>query len=515
MNRDQLKALLDEHTSQFINNISKELENSHDQWFEGFGFPIFGVTSKDYHEQVYFQSYLESYARKMINGILKEMCDEDSSDLIKWPELEFFGIYNGYTNSECEKEFGFEFINEDKRTGYRYTFSRDDDADELLKANNVDIIILVEWQAEDDYPCFNYGDQRIKVILLWELFLDLFGELEEEDIRTMYDMFVERITEAIEKANAMISLVTLPGFTPSYLHKARKAIIPQIKDEINALTSFYVKNANYQSTQDNSEQLITKYKVNKYFLDNGLEQALVGTSPYAKSFLTSEYLFQYFANNSLFDYTPIVSGYLKSIEQLLDVICVSHRNSKKINENMSSYTMGNYIYYIKAHADVFRKELQPAQGIIADCLESYKVESRNNLFHKDYFYNWTRVIQIRANTLFLYAVLLGSVNLEYISKGSKGLGLLRADYDRLFEIMERQDGHFCVLLNGKEHSRMSKKIRSRGLEYGLYGTIINTIEFEKFDYDHYETIEISPQNIPSEIWKEDTHGNRTVQIWKA
>lgn len=110
MTREHLLSLLREHTTQFVNNIARELENTHDQWFDGFGFPIFGETSKDYHEQVYFQSYLESYTRKMINGMLKELCDEDVPYRIRWPEFEFCGIYNGYTNSEYEKDFHFEFI---------------------------------------------------------------------------------------------------------------------------------------------------------------------------------------------------------------------------------------------------------------------------------------------------------------------------------------------------------------------------------------------------------------------
>ena len=43
--------------------------------------------------------------------------------------------------------------------------------------------------------------------------------------------------------------------------------------------------------------------------------------------------------------------------------------------------------------------------------------------------------------------------------------------------------------------------------------ITNTIEFVKFDYDHYETVEISHRNFPTAIWKEDFYGNRTKQIW--
>ena len=45
--------------------------------------------------------------------------------------------------------------------------------------------------------------------------------------------------------------------------------------------------------------------------------ALCGKEDFAHSFITSEYLYQTLRGNNEFDYTAIVSGYLKSVEQLL------------------------------------------------------------------------------------------------------------------------------------------------------------------------------------------------------
>lgn len=55
MKKKYLSPILDEHIEIFLNNIGYELENRHTRWFEGFGFPLFGETSKNYHEQVYFE----------------------------------------------------------------------------------------------------------------------------------------------------------------------------------------------------------------------------------------------------------------------------------------------------------------------------------------------------------------------------------------------------------------------------------------------------------------------------
>ena len=513
MNKEKLLSLLENHTSIYIDNIARELENTHNQWFDGFGFPIFGATSKDYHEQVYFESYLESYTRELINGIIRSLCDEYVIDQIEWPKQEPFSLCNGYTNCEYEKKVICEFINRDKKIGYKYTFTRDDNIDELLSARNVEKIELVVWQKEDDFLCFEYDDKRIKAVLLIDFFKELLCELDVEEVHVIYNLFVESVTQAVKKANSMISLTTLPGFTPSYLYKTRKETICHIKDEINKLTSFYVKHEDYKETENNSKKLITHYLLPSYFLDKKFELLLVGKSPYAKSFLTSEYLFKYFDRNTLFDYTPIVSGYLKSIEQLLNTICACHKKINHIRENVDLNTMGNYIDYIKNNSDIFRSELQPAKPIIIECLKSYKIESRNNLFHKDYFSDWERVIQIRENTLFLYVTLLGAVNDIYLTNDIKSLEFLNVKYNDLFEILDNENGIFFIEINGKTYTKMYKKQRLKGLTFNLYGIITNTIEFENYDCYPCITVTLSPKNMPTTIWKEDIYGNQTVQIW--
>lgn len=47
--------------------------------------------------------------------------------------------------------------------------------------------------------------------------------------------------------------------------------------------------------------------------------------------------------------------------------------------------MGNYKYFINDNEDMIRPELRNVKDVIVACLESYRVESRNHLFHRDYF----------------------------------------------------------------------------------------------------------------------------------
>lgn len=513
MENNQLIEILDNNIDTYINNIAYELEHSHDRFFEDFGFPIFGETSKEYHEQVYFESYFESYTRKMINGILKDLCYYECAYEIVWLESEYVGKYNGYTIVESEEKFGFEFVDKDRKIGYRYTRVKLEEIDSLLKKGNVEKIVWVEWLHKDDTICISYGDKPVEVILLWDLFNELFDDLAINEIEEMYETFVKRISEAVAKANSMISLVTLPGFTSNYISKIRDETTSIIRKEISSLTHYNVMNTDYKSLEKISANLITKYKLSDQFLNNKYDLLLIGNMDYARSFSTSEYLYKYFKNNPMFDYTPIVSSYLKSIEQLLNYICSNYATLSSDTTDMSGFTLGKYITYMNQAVNdtIFRSEIRPVKGIIYRCLNSYRIECRNNLFHKDYFNNWNRVEMIRTNTFFLYVAILGSVDPTLIKYKD---GILNLKYDELFKILDKQrDYRFLIVINGVEYSGMNIEPRKEGVKYCENGLIINTIVLKRFDYDHYDRIELSRDNMPTEIWIIDSFGNKKKRIW--
>ena len=94
------------------------------------------------------------------------------------------------------------------------------------------------------------------------------------------------------------------------------------------------------------------------------------------------------------------------------------------------------------------------------------------------------------------------------------MGCLNIEYDRLFHILDcQEERRFLVVLNGIEYSDMEKETRYQGLKFDGNGLIMNTIKMRKFDYDHYEIIEISRSNMPSQIWTTDNHNNKKGQIW--
>lgn len=509
MKKEELTKIIIDNVSIFIDNIAYELEHSHDRYFEGFGFPMFGATSRDYHEQVYFEPYLESYTRKMINAILKEMLDQESADEIYWPEMEYHGIYTGYTNTECEKEFKFEFIDFDTKIGYRYAFFYDDEIDGLLKTENVEKIKLIIWESEDETPGFVYGDERAEVISLWNVFKELFYDSSEDENYEMYILFVDQIKNAVDQAKNMISLSTVPGFTPQYIYKNRAKVLAALQNEVKELKLFSVNSKEHKYIENDSKRLIQEHDLVRYFLDEKFDEVFVGKSNFAKSFLTSEYLYKYFKKNPMFDYTPIVSGYLKSIEQLLYSMCLNYRNANKIRYNLN--TLNDYTEFIDNNSDMLRSNVQRRKKTIVNCLNSYRIESRNKLFHKHYLDKWDRVEQIRKNTIFLYVVLLGSVDL---SKFPFDLKLIDDRYNRLFELLDKnEEMYYDLVFKDDKFLKMRKERCTAGITFNKYGQIENKMKFIKFAYDHNVTVEISKSHIPEEIWESNLPGKNRKRIF--
>lgn len=509
MKKLELIKIINDHKEVFIDNIAYELERSHDRYFDDFGFPMFGTTSKEYHEQVYFESYLELYTRKMINGILRDLLEEESFNEFHWPEIEYKGIYNGYTNSECEKVFSYEFIDYDTNTGYRYTSFYYDEIDELLKNEHVDRIKLVVWKSESDTIGFEYGDERVEVINVWELFKDLFYELEEDEKYDLYTTFINGISDSVERANSMISLSTLPGFTRQYIHNNREKVRDSLVSDIKKIKLFSVNNEKFKKNETYSKQLIDVYGLSEYFLEEGFDRIFVGKSNFAKSFLTSEYLYRYFKKNPMFDYTPIVSGYLKSIEQLLYSLCLSYRNLHD-DIQFDLKTLKDYTNFIKINENMLRSSVQNAKCTIVSCLNSYRIESRNNLFHKDYFNDWNRVEQIRKNTIFLYVTLLGAVDLHECPIDLK---ILDEKYDNLFKILDESNHqYYDLIFKDEKFLDMEKERRMTGIIFDKYGQTENEIRFTKFDYDHYVTVEVSKKHMPEQIWEHDVNGKDKKRI---
>jgi len=512
MNQNRIEEIMGEEKLIFINSVSRELEKKHAPCFDNFGFPCYGKIEDAYYEQVYFQSYLESFTRKLMNGILKQVAEEESFASLIWPEYQL-ACYNGYQNTEYEKEYRFELVDSDSNTGYRYTLLPADEEERELffKKANVGKVIIVDW---GDFDCICYDDSRVEIVTPRDFFEMLLTDEAEDELEWFTKSFDECIADAVKQATKIISLRTVPGFTPQYLYHNRGSMLRDIEKRLSEISFYYVKNKDYKINESNSKNFAAKYHSLQDFVKNKHHYCLTGENNYAKSFLTSEYLYRQFKKNPLFDFTPIVSGYIKAVEQLLREICQCYHLKYQSEEEFSLKTMGDYIENLKC-IRVFKRVVVPDKRTIIACLHSYRAECRNNLFHTDSFDEWDWVNTIRDNTLFLFAVLIESLDLKTLNKNWSWLGIADENYTNLFKFVEEsRDTCYRLVFQNAVISGARKKERQEGMQFSRSGLIVSAIPFYYFGFDEYKEITISPENMPREIWILEHQGKSERCIWK-
>ena len=152
-------------------------------------------------------------------------------------------------------------------------------------------------------------------------------------------------------------------------------------------------------------------------------QILLSDTDFARSYFTSEWLFNKQMRNDNLDKTYIVSGYLKSIEQLLaycikksagnDMIEVFNGGQVQISsDQFAKATLGNMQHYIGSfeNRDIFDSRLSNRTiQLLNKHLAQWIKKERNGYFHKDNVSRIEIVSQIRDATYNIYLLLLGSM----------------------------------------------------------------------------------------------------------
>jgi hypothetical protein len=167
-------------------------------------------------------------------------------------------------------------------------------------------------------------------------------------------------------------------------------------------------------------------KIKNQFLNCGRYKLLLGESDFAKSFLTSEWLYKKYFSLQEMDNTFIVAGYLKSIEQLLwDIIYIIGQGRQvrgvTIEENNADdidTTLGSLQTFITNYSnnDLFENVLGTSRNFIRRYLKcqlsTWRSRYRNGFFHKDNLKDKETIDAIRDETFFLYLLILGTISLD-------------------------------------------------------------------------------------------------------
>lgn len=193
---------------------------------------------------------------------------------------------------------------------------------------------------------------------------------------------------------------------------------PEFKRQcLNYLSEFDYKTELDKIKYDFSEVC----NINEIF--NNRKNILIEDYDFSISYRTSEWLFQNQLKDNNLDKTFIVSGYLKSLEQLLFFFVKTTGKSlsvrldkgfKWVTPNDKEYvkcTLGNLKYLLSKNKDCFENFMDIVSiGQIIKVFADWIDKGRNGYFHKDNIYRTEDVLNIRKKTYLLYFLLLGSIN---------------------------------------------------------------------------------------------------------
>ncbi len=330
------------------------------------------------------------------------------------------------------------------------------------------------------------------------------------------------------------------------------------------------KKLNYSVTEEYNLSNETKNILKRQFFDKGYCNILFGDSEFATSFLTSEWLFhslrrnvsvklgdyeKSIRNEGNLDYTAIVCGYLKSIEQLLfllmkcrvnkghfvkakdetpDVICrieyKKNREGKNIPIKYIPLTKDT-LKYVKTelwYSEFFIKNKAGADAvlnvddsdleIIYSAIDDFRKKCRNGNFHVDNLYDWSKVSAIRNNALVLYFYILGSCNIDLSNEATGVVVRKKTDYETLCEIIISLDYYeksIILTMDGRDYYA---EINPFALvpNYSRKPIIYEHIPVTIMEYGGAKAIDkiiISNENLPDKIvFHRGIDG--AVQIWK-
>lgn len=551
---EKFDGIIDKHVDVFLDNIKRisQIGPFRNIKREKPAFEILHPANMEYYEYASFEKMLEEYTRQyLINDTFMELF-QTFGVTFEWPKATG-KLYVGFSTEDIENIFKVEFIinYNGTRIGVRYSGIGNDE-NEIIEKYQLDCIVIIDWSdtaiSKGGFLKTLYKDtEKIKYRLLKE-FLSTY--LSEE----LASRFIEKATSAVEQANDLIGYITISKLTPQYLLNLKE-------DENNYFSGDVYQRLKYQlfnkkgSPCGYSNEIIPKEDIDiiaKAYGDNYLYNALTGIEAFAKSFLTSEYLWRFFKEGNNIDYTAIVVGYFKSIEQLVEKIVetkleqndedlwIKSKNGKPNIKNESDCKKGHnggtawHIRFRSCYKQHFDTTLIPlanllsgskkiwrisneGKTVVCDYLLNYGSGCRNEHLHKDNIYSYEVTKLIRENTILMIYLLLGACRLT----GQKEindiiLGIQDDSFDKIYKQIVRLPRSQCKFCMEFDDGKIIKAIRlfeQEKVKYDQNGSVRqSTIRFAKVEDFNVE--EEYLLNIPKGNEIVLKYGHMPKKIWR-
>lgn len=443
--------------------------------------------------------------------------------------MERYGI--SFIKGSKNAPFVFITCEKKRRIGYRFDdFFEGQDVNQIVRNYNVNKAVIIrttrQGKADErilrDNKQFQRKGVSLKVISLRSFFKMYFG-LEE------YDEFLACLKDYLIETKDIMGYQSIKFL--SSMNLATQKLYEQ-----KELADWDYRHYSYQIIDSNNKKIQNYLCLSRKpfppsflqtmennYLPGGLFKAMVGNSEFAESFTTSEWLYHSLSGKKNFDFTSVISGYLKSVEQLLyRIVMLNVDNSCKItmsNANdvineakrnniiayqlkggkwqvLSDHGKSKYKYidltseqtqYMDSSIGTFELFLRNNKHIfvdaqyaktIADMVSCFRIECRNGFFHTHNLTDWYVVEKTRSNAIFLYYVLLGGCKIP--SNKISELGIVGDDaFDELCKKI-REFRHYNV--NFIFEYADGKKLNL------IYDFKNNTAEYTKEGIEHYERL---------------------------
>lgn len=410
-------------------------------------FPLFNIASDNFYiYQIYVKDLQSNIRNYLINPILEELLNESGYKITS--SLKGIRRCVSFSNSAIEEYncYPFQFIieRENIKIGVRYTELHDiDDGDdvfrELLNDFRIDKVIILHFSKDMNIVSNSYS----KIIDISHYSIKNF--LDEFINENIYQYFLTTLTKAIDDMQKLIGFDVIPRLSMSNLAKVRLDLRENLQN-VNLKALSYNSQIKFNNLEECDLDIINSN------LGKGKAEVLLGKSDFAKSYLTSEYLYKVLVDNSNFDYTSVVAGYLKTIEQFLYRLLEYQMNTnesekwittkkhyevykkfkatnrtneieqhgrrilvKSQNLHYMNTSLGSLVTYIKENEDCCEIS-KDGKTILIDLLNDYRESVRNGYFHKHNIEDIGEVKRIRNNTLYLLCFLIGSLKDYDITK---------------------------------------------------------------------------------------------------